>query len=115
LVSIFGKTLAVKQAESLSYLLESKTGEYQISFQDRQSNIGYFNKLTNKQFISDPISLANNKSIISKFDSCQACYIGILAGIFMERTKILNDGGSSPRDGSQSKVQLEHPKLRVIK
>ncbi len=91
----FGKTLgetlerssAIKKAKSMSFLLKNKRGSYRIVFQNRNGEIGYCNQKTKQEFIEHPFTIAANEYIVSCFDPSQACYIGILAGISMEKIK----------------------------
>lgn len=98
---------ALKQAKSQSFLLEGQGGKYQISFQNRAGEVGYFDKKTKEAFIDSPVALANNAYIISQFNACQACYVGILAGIFMEKSIELNN--------KVGKSMASRPALRIVK
>ena len=76
---------ALKKAKSMSFLLKNARGQYQILFQNRSDEVGYYDKKTKKEYLEHPLTIANNEYIISRFDPSQACYIGILAGISMEK------------------------------
>lgn len=100
------KSGALKKTRSQSFLLEGEGGKYQVSYLARSSELGYFNKETKEQFVACPIALANNEYIISHFNSCQACYIGILAGILMGKSETAKDRKKNP---------VSRPALHVVK
>jgi len=107
----FEKGGALKKVKNMSFLLKNTQGKYRIVFQNRTGEIGYFDKKTKQEFIEQPLTVASNEHIISKFDPSQACYIGILAGISMEKTL--------SRDKKTGQNQLEallrkSPKLRIV-
>lgn len=99
---------AFRTTKSQSFLLRNtKRGCYQIAFQARNGDIGYFNKSSRREFTDSPVSLAKNDYIISKFSPSQACYIGILAGIFIEKNAFGLISGGRPA--------APRPALRVVK
>jgi hypothetical protein len=49
--------------------------------------ISYTDCINRNEFIEYPQSILNNPHIINYFDSTQACYIGILAGLSYEKMK----------------------------
>jgi hypothetical protein len=102
-----GRSEALRQAKSKPFLLQNTKSKYQILYQNRTGDIGYFDMKSKKEFIDNPVSLASNKYIMSNFNSCQACYIGILAGIFMEK--------AISHDKKQGKNIRGRPALRVVK
>ena len=116
----FGRTLrdfleyneALKELNSIPFLLKNSHGHYKIVFRNRSGEIGYINKKTNKEFVEHPLTVANNNYIISGFDSSQACYIGILAGISMERT-ISQDAKTG--QNQLDKLLKKPPKLRLVR
>ena len=95
----------------MSFLLTNTRGRYTISSEKRTGEIKYYDKKYKREYLEHPITIASNDYIISEFDSTQACYIGILAGICMENTKV--------RDERTGQQQLEillkkPPKLRFV-
>lgn len=105
--SEFGKSKGIKKARSKPFLLKKKGGKYQILFQSRSGEVGYINRDTREEFIDNPVALANNKYLISQFNSCQACYIGIMAGISFEKNV-------EPKKQKGESVDFR-PVLRVVK
>jgi hypothetical protein len=103
---------ALKKAKRMSFLLKNNRGRYRIVFQNRTGEIGYFDQKTKQEFIEHPLTVANNEHIISEFDPSQACYIGILAGISMEKTL-----SSDKKTGEKQLETLinKPPKLRIVK
>jgi len=103
---------ALKKAKRLSFLLKNNRGQYRIVFENRSGEVGYLDQKTKKEFIEHPLTMAKNSYIISKFDPSQACYIGILAGISMEKAIHLDE-----KTGQHNLDDLlkKHPKLRLIK
>lgn len=103
---------ALKRKENLknikkpSYLLHHKYGSYKIVCENRDGSIGCIHLKTRQELNIDPLSIAKDEGFIKQFDANQACYIGILAGIAMEK-----NGGNSLREIKQLKV----PYLRVVK
>ncbi len=58
-----------------------------IIFQNRKGEIGYIDQKSKEEFVASPVAIANNKYIVSKFSSSEACYIGILAGVHVAKNK----------------------------
>lgn len=85
------------------FMLQHRIGRFKMHSQDREGTITYFDTKT-QEFMSDtPINIARDRFIISNFDPCQACYIGILAGM-------------STASASEISLQLKQkPRLRLIK
>ncbi len=59
-----------------------------LMLQDRLGNIFYLDRLTNLTHKRSVISIITTSGVINNFDSIEACYLGILAGIFISK----NDG-----------------------
>jgi len=97
-----------KALKKMSFLLKNEQGQYRIVFQNRAGEVGYYDKKTKKEFIEDPMSIVNNKYVISRFDPSQACYIGILAGLKMG--KILSSG----KEGELELLREQRPRLRIV-
>jgi hypothetical protein len=62
-------------------LLRFKRGPFKILSLDRRGMISYLDTRSNTVHLESPMMIAQNQAIINSFDSSQACYIGILAGI----------------------------------
>lgn len=82
----YGKVLSEKRLKSdnqssMSFLLKNSLGRYSIVCQDRSGRIGYYDKYSKTTFSKKPIDIVKDENIIKYFNSSQACYIGILAGI----------------------------------
>jgi len=74
----------LKSADS-AFSLKCNKGQYKIVSQDRKGEITYINITTHVVKSNHPIDIAQDNAIISNFDTSQACYIGILAGIYAEK------------------------------
>ena len=93
--------------EQTSFLLEDEDGDYAILYQNRAKQIGYVHKRTAKEFVESPITLSTTKHIINKFSPSQACYIGILAGLSLERAE------KSDIDKAEEMLNTK-PKIRAV-
>lgn len=67
--------------KTMSFLIKNNTGRCQILYRDRSGNICFIDKKIKKEFTTSPFTIVNDIKLISLFNSSQACYIGILAGI----------------------------------
>jgi len=100
---------ALNKVKKMNFLLSNKRGRYKIVFQNRNGDIGYYDQKTRQEFVEHPLTIVNNDYIISEFDPSQACYIGILAGISLEKAV------SSGKSGDEIEVILNKPpKLRIV-
>jgi hypothetical protein len=99
---------ARRNVQNMAFLLSAKFGRYQINFQNRDGSVGYFDKKTQQSFVEQPITVVSDAYIIGQFDSTQACYMGILAGISIEKARSCDaKSGSKVLEGLVSKkVQL---------
>lgn len=77
---------------------------YKILFQSRHGKISYLDKVTKTTHAKLAINILAELSLISAFDSIEACYIGILGGIFVSKN----------RDRVKTKVSRKHP-LTLVK
>lgn len=102
---------AIKETRKMSFLLENHDGQYRIVFQDRSGQVGYVDKKSKQEFVELPLTIVKNEYAISRFDPSQACYIGILAGISLEKAILRNQ-----KTGDDSIEQILHkpPRLRVV-
>jgi len=95
-----------KNIKKPSYLLQHKYGCYKIVSENRDGTIGCIHIKTRKELIAHPVSIAQDNTFIKHFDANQACYIGILAGIAIEKK------------GSISEAEIKRasvPYLRAVK
>lgn len=102
-----------KKAGGLSFLLSNKKGQYCMAFQNRSGEVGYFDQKTKKEFLAHPLEIARNPSLISKFDSSQACYIGVLAGLNFE--KLIQLENEATKNTKLKKSGSQPPLLRIVK
>lgn len=115
----YGKVLAetaqninsLKKKHSVPFLLQNTRGRYTISSEKRSGEIKYYDKINKIEFIEHPITIASNEYIISEFDPTQACYIGLLAGIYMENKKIKSNIVDQHH---LEKILKNPPKLRLV-
>ena len=70
-----------------SFSLHSKQNNYKIVSLDRKGSITYIDIKTRNIFTESPFTICKQESVISKFDSTKACYLGILAGIDAAKNK----------------------------
>lgn len=68
-----------------NYLLKNKYGVYKIISENRNGTIECIHIHTRKELNIHPLMIAQDTALINQFDANQACYIGILAGIAIER------------------------------
>ena len=102
----------IKKIKSLGFLLENPTAQYQVVFLNRSGSLVYLDKKTGQEFTELPLSLVSKPNIISKFDSTQACYIGILAGVEMGK----NGGKIKNLTASPFEPEVKsYPPLRIVK
>jgi hypothetical protein len=64
-----------------SFKLKKNLGRYQIRHVDRDGALCIIDRQTQRELIKDPREIAQSRHYIGEFDSVEACYIGILAGI----------------------------------
>ena len=102
---------SLKKAKKMCFLLTTKGGRYRVVFENRTGEIGYIDTKTGQEFVEHPLTIATNEFVINRFNSGQACYIGILAGIRMEKAVVIDKktGKKSAR-----KILKAKPKLRVV-
>ena len=87
----FEKKSALRKANNMSFLLKNKKGKYSFIFENRTGEIGYLDQKSKKEFIEHPLTIARDNRIISRFDPSQACYIGMLAGISLEKALSMDE------------------------
>lgn len=76
---------AFKKARKLQMLLQNNCGRYKIIYQNRDGEVGYFDQKKQIEYLEHPLDIVNQTSLIMGFDPSQACYLGILAGIELEK------------------------------
>ena len=96
----------LKNIKKPSYLLQHKYGHYKIICENRDGTIGCIHTKTRNELNAHPLSIAQDKIFINYFDVSQACYIGILAGISIEKKQYTSLTGI--------KKQIA-PYLRIVK
>lgn len=101
------KGKALRKAKSMSFLLNDQQGQYRIAFQNRNGDLGYIDQKTGKEFIEAPLTIVSNEHIIKQFDPSQACYIGMLAGLSLER--------DIQHDNITDTLNIDKPTLRIVK
>lgn len=112
---VYGKILK-KVSDNKSFLkndrmmnlLQNNNGKYRILYERRDKKIGYVNIISNDVYIESPLEIANNKEVINQFNPSQACYIGILAGIMLEKSKYKKLNSIIQTDNNQ-------PNLKIVK
>ena len=92
-----------KNIKKPSYLLKHHYGRYRINSENRDGTISCIHLKTRKGITVSPLSIAKDALFLKEFDANQACYIGILAGIQMNK----NEG--------RELTQKSTPYLRVVK
>lgn len=93
----------LKNIRKPSYLLKHNYGQYKIVGENRDGTIGCLHIKTREALTIHPVSIAKDDLFINHFDANQACYIGILAGMAMEKQQ--------PVENKKPLV----PYLRVVK
>jgi hypothetical protein len=102
---------ALRRAKQMTFLLKNKCGRYKMVYQNRTGEVGYIDKKTKREFLEQPLVIVNHDYIMKEFDPSQACYVGILAGISMEKALDLEQ-----KTGQKALDELVStpPKLRVV-
>ncbi len=95
-----------KVNRTMTFLMKNSAGRYQILYIDRSGNIGFYDRKLQKEFIESPLSLANNQNLISLFNSSQACYIGILAGLHVGKAALKQDATDKFNGQAENKFHL---------
>jgi len=101
-----------QRANKMKFLLHKNAGCYRIIYQDRTGKIAYLDTINQKEYVEYPLTIVSTRHIISKFDPSQACYLGILAGLSIEKTM---KSDQKTGDKQLQKMAAERPKLRVVK
>jgi len=98
-------------ANQKSFLLNKKIGRYRIVYQDRSGQVAYIDTISKKKYLEHPITIVNTRHIILKFNSSQACYLGILAGVSIEKNMQIDK-----KTGSKKllKISQKRAKLRIV-
>jgi hypothetical protein len=76
---------SLKNIKKPTCLLKHEYGSYKILCENRDGTIGCLHLKSRKELTIDPISIAKDELLIKQFDATQACYVGILAGIAIEK------------------------------
>ena len=80
----------VKSIKKPSYFLNHRYGRYKIISEKRDGTIECVHIKTKNILSAHPLSIVEDSVFINYFDANQACYIGILAGISIEKNKKMN-------------------------
>ena len=75
----------LKHIKKPNYLLKHRYGRYKIISENRDGTIECIHIKSRKEISTSPIYIAKDTAFINHFDANQACYIGILAGMAMEK------------------------------
>jgi len=70
---------------NFDFASDDRNARCKLMLQDRPGNIVYLDRLTNLMYKRSVISIITTSDVISNFDSMEACYIGVLAGIFASK------------------------------
>lgn len=68
-----------------SFLLRFTKGRLKIFSIDRNNMLTYVDTKSNKIYKESPLAMVQNQFLINQFDSSQACYIGIQAGLMVAK------------------------------
>jgi len=101
----------LKKAKQMSFLLRKQEGRNRIVFENRAGEIGYIDTKTHQEYVEHPVAIATNDHVIALFNPNQACYIGILAGIRMEKALNIDDGLCH---GNVINLVGAKPKLKIV-
>jgi len=82
--SVEGREM-LRDVTKMHLFLKESNAPYRILSLNREQEICYCDRLNQHVFVEHPFSIVNNEALISKFDPLQACYIGFLAGMTMEK------------------------------
>lgn len=100
------------RAMKMKFLLHKHSGYYRIISQDRTGKIAYVDTSDNKEYVEYPLTIVSSRHIISKFDPSQACYLGMLAGVSIEKTL---QSDKKNNEDQLHQMAAQRPKLRVVK
>lgn len=89
-----GKT-HLKNIKKACYLLHYHHGAYKIMSEHRDGKITCLHTKTRTTVCVDPLSIAKDSIFIRQFDATQACYIGMLAGIKLDKSENKEESLSS--------------------
>ncbi|MDP1573688.1 MAG: hypothetical protein Q8L78_01960 [Coxiellaceae bacterium] len=85
--SVMDEKTHLKHIKKPGYLLKHEHGRYKVVGENRDGTIECVHVKTKNILSAYPLSIVKDKIFINYFDVNQACYIGILAGIGMEKSK----------------------------
>ena len=110
-VCLICRKKSASQERKGRFLLRDSEAQYRIISLNREGNLICIDKQKAKIFTESPYVIANTKYIISKFNNSQACYIGFLAGSFVEKEISRKNRDS---DSLISRAAKMAPLLRVV-
>jgi hypothetical protein len=67
------------------FIFKESKKRYRIVSQSRGGSISYLDSISDKIITCSALDILTSDDLIMKFDSLEACYIGILGGIFISR------------------------------
>ena len=102
---------ALRRAKQMTFLLKNNRGRYKMVFQNRTGEIAYIDKRSKREYLEHPLAIVGHEYIMREFDPSQACYIGILAGVSMEKALDLEQKTGQK---TLSKLMKTPPKLRIV-
>src|SRR3990167_431824 len=89
------------------FFLQHKYGRYKIISENRDGSILCIHTKTKQELNTQQISIAKDEHFIKNFDKTQACYIGILTGISIEKKRRLASTTNTQKEWA--------PYLKVVK
>jgi hypothetical protein len=105
-----GKARSKCSRKSMDDLMSGAGSRYQIITRHRDGRVSYIDKLSKEKYQEHPVTIVTTKSILRDFSPSQACYIGILAGLGLDKL----DSTFTDKD-ERTQYLNEYPKLRVVK
>lgn len=75
------QTSLMTQRKQKNFRLKFNRGCYKILAQNRDGTVEYLDIKSKSVHVMKPSIMVRHNALISNFDSSQACYIGVLAGI----------------------------------
>lgn len=103
-------SISRKENKKITLLMTNNEGRYQILYKDRSGNIGYYDKKLQKEFIESPLMIVNNEKLVSSFNSSQACFIGISAGLLLGKKTLKSNTTDEPNC-----LVKKRPHLKLVK
>ena len=96
-----------RQKNKLDKCSVFRYGRYELRYQNRKGNVLFVDCVSEENFLMDPRDVALSEEIIQEFDSAQAFYIGLLAGLKLNNPIVKRD--------TLQRNNNERPYLRLVK